>query len=260
MDAVDKLRARRQDHGGQNHQKVADSLIIRYPPARRHNGRRGNVGLLIPGLVLAGHHGPRRICSRTASRSWRQLLSEGISRSIDCRDQAADQSGDAAVARDVARRAAGRLVNRLGDADRRELRRARKSRSTTRRAASLDRCGSCIDVGSHTAATLILLFSVIVPFAKDAAGLLGGVDRDDAAAAANAEAGRNHRQVVDGRRLRGGAVHHVSRGAGHPDTARRHFVGASLPSPRRSGPDSTGSRHTVWCRWRSSSVTASVYR
>ena len=80
------------------------------------------------------------------------------------------------------------------------------------------------EVGSPVPATLILLFSVIVPFGK-AALVAWAVSWPAIAAATHAGVRRSDRQVVDGRRVRRRAVHRVSRGAGQrhakPGTGRR---------------------------------------
>ena len=72
-------------------------------------------------------------------------------------------------------------------------------------------------VGSPVPATLILLFSVIVPFAKGRAG--GGRDVRPRRRPTPPRPGvrRGDCQVVDGGRIRGGALHRVPRGAGEPD-------------------------------------------
>ena len=73
------------------------------------------------------------------------------------------------------------------------------------------------EVGSPVPATLILLFSVIVPFGK--AVLVGWAMflTQRAPSSTNAGVRRSDREMVDGRRVRRGAVHCVSGGAGQPD-------------------------------------------
>ena len=76
------------------------------------------------------------------------------------------------------------------------------------------------EVGSPVPATLILLFSVIVPFGKAGLVRLGDVHDQRGRAAPHREVRRGDRQMVDGRRLRRGAVHHLSGGAGQRDADR----------------------------------------
>jgi hypothetical protein len=76
------------------------------------------------------------------------------------------------------------------------------------------------DVGSPLPATLILLFSVVVPLTK-AALVAAALYMRNAGAGADAPLRRSHRQVVHGRRLRGGAVHRLPGGAGLATAARR---------------------------------------
>ena len=81
------------------------------------------------------------------------------------------------------------------------------------------------DVGSPVPATLILLFSVVIPFGKAALVAWAHVRRRRRAPPADAGLRGSDCQVVDGRRLRRGAVHRVSRRARHADAAGRR-VGA----------------------------------
>ncbi len=75
------------------------------------------------------------------------------------------------------------------------------------------------EVGSPTPATLILLFSVIVPFGK-AALVAWAMFMDAVTPAAHAELRRSDCEVVDGRRLRRRAVHCLPGGEGQHDAAR----------------------------------------
>ena len=107
------------------------------------------------------------------------------------------------------------------------------------------------EVGSPVPATLILLFSVVVPFVKTAlVGWAMFMAPDDATADAGVR--RSHCQVVDGRRLRRRAVHHLSRGHGEPEHADRRSAGRGLYGAVRR-PASTGSPPTACSRWRRSS-------
>ena len=76
------------------------------------------------------------------------------------------------------------------------------------------------EVGSPVPATLILLFSVIVPFGKAALVAWATFIADAGQPPADARFRRGDRQVVDGRRLRRRAVHRLPGRAGEHDRAR----------------------------------------
>ena len=77
------------------------------------------------------------------------------------------------------------------------------------------------EVGSPVPATLILLFSVIVPFGKAALVAWATFMTDTRRRRPHAALRRGHRQVVDGRRVRRRAVHRLPGRAGQHDGARR---------------------------------------
>ena len=82
------------------------------------------------------------------------------------------------------------------------------------------------DVGSPVPATLILLFSVIVPLTKAALVAWAVFMTSAAWRRRTVRFRRGDRQVVDGRRLRGGALHRLSRRAGDA-VVRRPECGAA---------------------------------
>ena len=77
------------------------------------------------------------------------------------------------------------------------------------------------EVGSPLPATLILLFSVIVPVTKSVLVTWAVFMRNAASRQRTLDFVELDRQVVDGRRLRRGAVHHLPRGYRHAAGRRR---------------------------------------
>ena len=103
----------------------------------------------------------------------------------------------------------GALVNRLGSQLAAELKKGSDIEVYQQTRSILGSVRHLYRVGSDTAATLILIFSVIVPFAKASLVMWAGVAPRRAPPRAHAALRRDHREVVDGRRLRRGLVHRV---------------------------------------------------
>ena len=89
------------------------------------------------------------------------------------------------------------------------------------------------EVGSPVPATLILLFSVIVPFAKGGAGGVGAVYFECRHAPADAAIRGDDREMVDGGRLRRRPVHCLSRRAGERRANPGAECGAGAARVRR---------------------------
>ena len=110
------------------------------------------------------------------------------------------------------------------------------------------------DVGSPLPATLILLFSVVVPVTKSALVTWAVFMRDIAGPPAHARLRRAHRQVVDGRRVRRGALHRLSGRDRHSAGRERRGAAPRARSPPASARAFTGSWLTVCSRSRRSST------